>query len=171
MMRGPAARSSATFSFLLTCFTNSTLMTSLVLLTLHHTYCDVAPPPLPPPLPHCIAPRTFKRPVRLLFEDKRSCELDGTRPGGKPDNLKVLLEHTTAIVDGLSKSLSLCPPALREVFKKLQAAVSKKWSKDKSVKYTAVSAFLFLRLVCPAVMNPKLFNMMPDHQVTSLHET
>lgn len=105
----------------------------------------------------------IREPVRLLFEDKRSCELDGTRAGGKPENLKVLLEHTTAIVDGLSKSLSLCPPPLREVFQKLQAAVSKKWPKDRAVKYTAVSAFLFLRLVCPAVMNPKLFNMMPDH--------
>ena len=52
---------------------------------------------------------------------------------------------------------------MREVFKRLQAAVSKKWPKDKTVKYTAISAFLFLRLVCPAVMNPKLFNMMPDH--------
>jgi Ras GTPase-activating protein 1 len=105
----------------------------------------------------------IREPVKRLFEDKRSCELDTTRDGGKSDNLKVLLEHANAIVDGIYRSLPLCPPPLREVFDRLQTAVVKKWPDDRAVRFTSISAFLFLRLVCPAIMNPKLFNMMPDH--------
>jgi len=52
---------------------------------------------------------------------------------------------------------------LRLLFEHLCKEVGQKWPGDNNVKYTAVSAFLFLRLICPAVMNPKLFNMMPDH--------
>ena len=94
-----------------------------------------------------------------LFNDKRSCELDPTR-NGKPDNLKVLLEHTDAIITGVYQCADRCPMDLRALFEKLCSHVGRKWPDDANVKYTAVSAFLFLRLVCPAVMNPKLFNMM-----------
>ncbi len=39
-------------------------------------------------------------PVRMLFDEKRSCELDPTRKG-KPENLKVLLEHAGRILNEL----------------------------------------------------------------------
>jgi hypothetical protein len=31
-----------------------------------------------------------------------------------------------------------------------------------SVRYTSVSGFLFLRLICPAVLNPKLFGLVRE---------
>ena len=46
-----------------------------------------------------------------------------------------------------------------------------KWPKETTVRYTAVSAFVFLRLICPAIMNPKLFNMMPDHPTEEIART
>lgn len=33
------------------------------------------------------------------------------------------------------------------------------------VKYTAVSAFVFLRLFAPAILNPKLFGLRPEYAV------
>merc|ERR1711964_705665 len=93
-------------------------------------------------------------PVRCLFEDKRSCELDPTRKG-KPENMKVLLEHAGKIIQGIFDTVEDCPGELRTVLASLQQAVQKKWPKEPLVPYTAVSAFLFLRLFCPAIMNPK----------------
>ena len=33
------------------------------------------------------------------------------------------------------------------------------------VRYTAVSAFVFLRLFAPAILNPKLFGLRPEYAV------
>lgn len=75
--------------------------------------------------------------------------------------MKVLLEHAGKIIQGIFDTVEDCPGELRTVLASLQQAVQKKWPKEPLVPYTAVSAFLFLRLFCPAIMNPKLFNMMP----------
>ena len=37
------------------------------------------------------------------------------------------------------------------------------------VRYTAVSAFVFLRLFAPAILNPKLFGLRPEYAVSSCH--
>lgn len=50
---------------------------------------------------------------------------------------------------------------LRAVFAGLRHAVMEKFKDHATARYTSVSAFIFLRLFCPAIMNPKLFNMMP----------
>jgi len=61
-----------------------------------------------------------------------------------------------------------CSP-LRQVFAGLQAAVTAKFPADGNVRYTSVSAFLFLRLFCPAIINPKLFNMMSGTCLACMH--
>ena len=33
------------------------------------------------------------------------------------------------------------------------------------MRYTAVSAFIFLRLFAPAILNPKLFGLRPEYAV------
>jgi hypothetical protein len=53
-----------------------------------------------------------------------------------------------------------CYRPLRRVFYRLKTAVGERFPDDPNVRYTAISAFLFLRLFCPAIINPKLFNMM-----------
>lgn len=101
--------------------------------------------------------------VRQLFEEKRSCEMDPTR-GGKPaEGIKVLSFHIEAICKAIYDSVDRCPAPLRDVFQNLQRAVVARFPGEENVRYTAVSAFIFLRLFCPAIINPKLFNMMPDH--------
>lgn len=66
---------------------------------------------------------------------------------------------------------------LRTVFHHLQRAVLKRFQTPASpsaetrprtedhymsVRYTSVSGFLFLRLFCPAILNPKLFGLARD---------
>jgi hypothetical protein len=101
--------------------------------------------------------------VRQLFEEKRSCEMDPTR-GAKPaEGLKVLSLHIEALCTAIFESVDRCPAPLRDVFQNLQQAVTAHFPTETNVRYTSVSAFIFLRLFCPAIINPKLFNMMPDH--------
>jgi hypothetical protein len=52
---------------------------------------------------------------------------------------------------------------LRTICAQLQEAAKSKFKGDDLVRFTAPSAFIFLRFICPAILNPKLFNMMPDH--------
>eukprot|EP00048_Salpingoeca_helianthica_P002271 m.55992 g.55992 ORF g.55992 m.55992 type:complete len:811 (-) comp12003_c1_seq1:21-2453(-) len=105
---------------------------------------------------------TLGKPVKDLFEERRSCELDPTR-GGKSENAKTLLGHATQLACSVFDSVDRCPSTLRTVFARLRDNAVKKFPTSVSVKYTSVSGFVFLRLFCPAIINPKLFNMMPDH--------
>lgn len=75
--------------------------------------------------------------------------------------------------------MSDCPRELQEIFSHLQNKVKTKYSEDqvRITKYTAVSGFLFLRLLCPgiknsivhniyyltAILGPKLFYIMDRH--------
>ena len=47
--------------------------------------------------------------VRSLFEEKRSCELDTSRPNGRVDNIKILLGHTERILEGIFQQVESCP--------------------------------------------------------------
>jgi Ras GTPase-activating protein 1 len=104
----------------------------------------------------------LSNPVRALFDEKRACELDPTRKG-RPDNAKVLLEHADRILCEVYAKAPLLATELRVVLARAQAAAGSKFPKDGGVRYLVVSAFLLLRLIVPAIMNPKLFNMMPSH--------
>lgn len=103
----------------------------------------------------------IREPVQQLFEDKASCELDPTRKG-KDENLGTLLGHVKRIVDGVAAQVEACPPMLRGLLQSVRELAAQRWPGEPTVQYTSVSAFVFLRLICPAVLNPKLFNMLPD---------
>ena len=51
-------------------------------------------------------------PVKRVFEDKRSCELDPTRKGSD-GNLGVLIEHVIAVMNGIKAAAPNCPPELK----------------------------------------------------------
>ena len=42
----------------------------------------------------------------------------------------------------------------------LQRNVMQKWPNERFVKTRAVSGFIFLRLLCPAILNPRSFNLL-----------
>jgi Ras GTPase-activating protein 1 len=100
-------------------------------------------------------------PVKKVFEDKRSCELDPTRKGSDA-NLGVLIEHVIAVMNGIKAAAANCPPELKAALETVRTSTITRFPDEAMVQYTSVSAFIFLRLICPAILNPKLFNMMPD---------
>lgn len=117
-----------------------------------------------------------------VFSMQHSMELDVMKMDMKlSDSQKaVQREHNlNRLKDAIKKvwaeiyvSVDRCPIELRRVFQSLRHAVQQRqsdpdapegWRSNPNVKYSAVSGFIFLRLFMPAIMGPKLFNMMPDH--------
>lgn len=51
---------------------------------------------------------------------------------------------------------------LRHICGCLQRTVAKRWSDNEIVKPRVVSGFIFLRLLCPAIVNPRNFNLVTE---------
>lgn len=53
----------------------------------------------------------------------------------------------------------------------LQRNVSKRWPENEIVKPRVVSGFIFLRLLCPAIINPKAFHLVADVPPPEIQDT
>lgn len=72
-----------------------------------------------------------------------------------------------AITDYWKKLFFFRP--LRYICCSLQRKVREKWAHDRFVRARVVSGFIFLRLICPAILNPRQFNLLqePPHPMAS----
>jgi len=78
-------------------------------------------------------------------------------------NQKRLISLAEGVTLDVFQSEISCPTNFREIFNHLQETVARKWGygqQSEKVRYSVVSGFLFLRFFCPAVLGPKLFNLM-----------
>ncbi|KAF4633594.1 hypothetical protein G7Y89_g4520 [Cudoniella acicularis] len=95
------------------------------------------------------------------------CEVDPSRltHGEDPSkNWSLLISLTTEIWEGIAGSASRCPAELRQILKYIRAVAEDRYGDFfRTVAYTSVSGFLFLRFLCPALLNPKLFGLLKDH--------
>jgi hypothetical protein len=75
-----------------------------------------------------------------------------------------LIGITTDIWQCIVKSVTRLPPELRHILKFIRAVAEDRYGDFlRSVAYTSVSGFLFLRFICPAILSPKLFGLLRDH--------
>ncbi|TPX70902.1 hypothetical protein SpCBS45565_g01494 [Spizellomyces sp. 'palustris'] len=110
--------------------------------------------------------------VRQVYASKESCEVDPTRveqPELLSRNWKRLRTVVGGFWDSISGSVRKCPRELVEIFAHIRQSTTQKWNSDESrdngqqpVHYAAISGFIFLRFFCPAILNPKLFGLIPD---------
>ncbi|XP_068741233.1 ras GTPase-activating protein 1-like [Montipora capricornis] len=103
--------------------------------------------------------------VVKILDCKQSCELNPAKLEKGADtvvNLKQLLDFLFDGVGAIVNSAGNCPRNLRYLFSCLQQNVKDRWAENEVVRSRVVSAFLFLRLICPAIMNPKICNMMSE---------
>ncbi|CAG8954394.1 hypothetical protein HYFRA_00006021 [Hymenoscyphus fraxineus] len=95
------------------------------------------------------------------------CEVDPSRLGTGDDankNWSLLIALTTDIWSNIASSASRCPVELRQALKYIRAVAEDRYGDFfRTVTYTSVSGFLFLRFLCPALLNPKLFGLLRDH--------
>lgn len=113
-------------------------------------------------LKHCVQDT-----IDALYKDggKKSFEIEPSKLEKADDpkkNWKSLSKQLDNVLDRVFNSIDQCPPGLVQIFAHLQKEVETKFA-DPNVRYTGVSSFLFLRLIVPAILGPKLFELAPDH--------
>ncbi|XP_013087831.2 ras GTPase-activating protein 1-like [Biomphalaria glabrata] len=110
--------------------------------------------------------KAVKESVQKIVELKQSCELDPKFLENSTDqqsNSEFFLRLLTEVVESIFSSIDVCPVTLRYVCNCLQKRAKTKWPGDETVKTRVVSGFIFLRLLCPAILNPKSFNLVTEN--------
>ncbi|KAI0811470.1 hypothetical protein GGR55DRAFT_688578 [Xylaria sp. FL0064] len=102
-----------------------------------------------------------------INEINPDCEVDPSRIDRVEDlqqHWKLLLQFTTELWEIIAASANKLPLELRGVLKYVRAVAEDRYGDFlRTVNYTSVSGFLFLRFICPAILNPKLFGLLRDN--------
>ncbi|KAL2149182.1 hypothetical protein VTH82DRAFT_8530 [Thermothelomyces myriococcoides] len=110
---------------------------------------------------------TLAERIHEINESDCSCEVDPSKLQHGEDiqeHWDQLLQFTTDIWNSIVASASRLPPELRQILKYIRAVAEDRYGDFlRTVTYTSVSGFLFLRFLCPAILNPKLFGLLRDH--------
>ncbi|XP_064608385.1 LOW QUALITY PROTEIN: ras GTPase-activating protein 1-like [Liolophura sinensis] len=107
----------------------------------------------------------LKDAVVKIVESKHSCELNPEMMDNAQEleaNKEHFLNLMNDLVEHIFKSTDHCPLVLRYICGCLQKNVQAKWPNDPTVKTRVVSCFIFLRLLVPAILNPKGFNLVGE---------
>lgn len=102
--------------------------------------------------------------LRDIDESDPDCEIDPNRVTRQDDldrNWRNLILLISSMWKSIAGSASRCPPQLRHIFRHIRACAEDRYGDFlRSVAYSSVSGFLFLRFFCPAILNPKLFGLL-----------
>jgi hypothetical protein len=100
------------------------------------------------------------------------CEVDPNRIGSQNDldrNWRRLIYYTSECWKCIFNSAHKCPSELRYIFRHIRACAEDRYGDFlRTVKYSSVSGFLFLRFFCPAILNPRLFGLLNGKIMTEL---
>ncbi|RNA06735.1 ras GTPase-activating 1 [Brachionus plicatilis] len=109
--------------------------------------------------------------VRIFKQGGKSFELDPAKCADASQREQNLFNFQVALKDLINSicnqnSVDLFPNELKHIFYLIKQNVHLKWieqgntaSDDKLIRVYCVSAFVFLRLLCPALLNPKNFGL------------
>ncbi|KIW43176.1 uncharacterized protein PV06_04310 [Exophiala oligosperma] len=104
--------------------------------------------------------------LRKIIERDPDCEVDPTRVRSNEQlekNWANLIFLTSTIWKSIRDSVARCPLPLRLIFRHIRSCAEDRYGPFiRTAKLTSVSGFLFLRFFCPAILNPKLFGLIPD---------
>ncbi|CAK7223502.1 GTPase activating factor [Sporothrix curviconia] len=102
-----------------------------------------------------------------INEINPDCEVDPSKVQPGQDihkHWQQLMAFTYEVWECIANSAQRFPPELRHILKYIRAVAEDRYGDFlRTVAYTSVSGFLFLRFICPAILNPKLFGMLRDH--------
>ncbi|ROV92352.1 hypothetical protein VMCG_09140 [Cytospora schulzeri] len=102
-----------------------------------------------------------------INEINPNCEVDpGKLQSGEDlsQHWERLLQFTNEIWECIANSANKFPPELRHILKYIRAVAEDRYGDFlRTVAFTSVSGFLFLRFICPAILNPKLFGLLRDY--------
>ncbi|XP_061872803.1 ras GTPase-activating protein 1 isoform X2 [Colius striatus] len=107
----------------------------------------------------------LKDSILKIMESKQSCELNPSKLEKNEDvntNLAHLLSILSELVEKIFMAAEILPPTLRYIYGCLQKSVQNKWPANSTMRTRVISGFVFLRLICPAILNPRMFNIISD---------
>ncbi|XP_041042801.1 ras GTPase-activating protein 1-like [Carcharodon carcharias] len=116
----------------------------------------------------------LKETILKIMESKQSCELNPSKLEKNEDvntNLAHLLALLSELVEKIFMAAEELPQALRYIYGCLQKSVQQKWPKNPTMRTRVVSGFVFLRLICPAILNPRMFSIILDPPSTTAART
>lgn len=103
--------------------------------------------------------------LQRILSNKHSCELNPSRLDSLSAacaNAEHLLQLLDQLVERIFSTLHLWPSSVRYVCACVQRAVQLKWPDNPLIRTQAVGSFIFLRLICPAILNPRQFNLITE---------
>ena len=111
---------------------------------------------------------TLQEKLYQINELNPDCEVDPSRLTPGSTELEAhwnrLIDITTEVWQCITASATKLNPELRGILKYVRAVAEDRYGDFlRSVAYTSVSGFLFLRFICPAILSPKLFGLLRDH--------
>lgn len=112
--------------------------------------------------------------VTRILESKQSGELNPTKMFVNDDactNAEFLLQILDLVTQSIFTSPDACPRSVRFICNCLQKAVVAKWPGERLVRTRVVSGFIFLRLLCPSLLNPRQFGLVTETPPTAATRT
>lgn len=107
---------------------------------------------------------TLSAKIKEINNKDPNCEVDPNRVENPQDlerNWRRLMLYTQEVWKAIVTAKAKCPIELRMIFRHIRACADDRYGDFlRSVSYSSVSGFLFLRFFCPAVLNPKLFGLL-----------
>jgi hypothetical protein len=107
---------------------------------------------------------TLSEKLREINEKDPECEVDPNKISNQHEldrNWRRLINLTEDLWRAIYNSVSRCPQELRLIFRHIRACAEDRYGDFlRTVQYSSVSGFLFLRFFVPAVLNPKLFGLL-----------
>ena len=114
------------------------------------------------------------RVIRRICIERVSIEVDPSK-NPKPSrdvekNVDVLVQWCQELWESIYRSRSECPPEMRRLFEHIRKLVEKRCramgtlgddGSQNDLPWQAVSAFVFLRFIVPAILHPHLFALVP----------
>ncbi|KAJ2559748.1 GTPase activating factor [Coemansia sp. RSA 1933] len=111
--------------------------------------------------------------VRAVTDSEHKCEVDPAKLAedeSVDDHWEMLTQLLQALWRAIEDSRHLCPVEMRRAFYRIRLAIGRYYAEDKAaavdkgalgnVRYSCVSGFMFLRLLCPAMLSPRSFGLV-----------
>ncbi|KAL8612234.1 hypothetical protein ACOMHN_028931 [Nucella lapillus] len=117
---------------------------------------------------------TLKSLIDSICDEPKACEIDPSKlkeGENLNDNLVNMKQYVTGALEAITGSGLVCPLMMREIFCVLKEMATFHYPENSTVRYHAVSSFIFLRFFAPAILGPKLFDLRSDTQDTCVQRT
>ncbi|KAB8416419.1 hypothetical protein FH972_024938 [Carpinus fangiana] len=113
--------------------------------------------------------------LRHIAMKNTDCEVNPTRVTDKrklQHNWRRLLKATEDMWERIYTSAAQCPPELRIIFRHIRACANDRYGDFlRTVTYSSVSGFLFLRFFCAAILAPHVFDLLKHEPGTKAMRT